>query len=93
MAECDIYCRRINKEDYITMSQALDILRSRFGYPQFRFQQQQIIDALISGQRTGCAGFNANRGRQIAVLPDPGNGTRRCRHYYFPADRADAGPG
>ena len=32
------------------MSQALDILRSRFGYPQFRFQQQQIIEALIAGR-------------------------------------------
>ena len=31
------------------MSQALDILRSRFGYAQFRFQQQQIIETLISG--------------------------------------------
>jgi len=32
------------------MSQALDILRSRFGYAQFRFQQQAIIDSLIAGQ-------------------------------------------
>ena len=31
------------------MSKALDILRGRFGYPQFRFQQQQIIETLISG--------------------------------------------
>jgi len=32
------------------MSQALDILRSHFGYDQFRFQQQQIIETLISGK-------------------------------------------
>ena len=32
------------------MTQPLDILRSRFGYPEFRFQQQQIIDALVAGQ-------------------------------------------
>ncbi len=32
------------------MSQALNILRSRFGYDEFRFQQQQIIDNLIEGR-------------------------------------------
>jgi superfamily II DNA helicase RecQ len=31
------------------MSQSLDILRSRFGYAEFRFQQQQIIDSLVAG--------------------------------------------
>ena len=31
------------------MGQALEILRSRFGYDSFRFQQQQIIDALLAG--------------------------------------------
>jgi ATP-dependent DNA helicase RecQ len=32
------------------MSQALDILSSRFGYQQFRFQQQEIIETLINGE-------------------------------------------
>ncbi len=32
------------------MPQALDILRDRFGYASFRFQQQQIVDCLIEGQ-------------------------------------------
>ena len=36
----------LKKGDYITMTQALDILRSRFGYDQFRFQQEAIIDIL-----------------------------------------------
>jgi ATP-dependent DNA helicase RecQ len=31
------------------MGKALEILRSRFGYDTFRFQQQQIIDALLAG--------------------------------------------
>lgn len=52
------------------MSQALDILRSRFGYPRFRFQQQQIIDALISGQ-------------DALVLMPTGGGKSLC--YQIPA--------
>ena len=31
------------------MPEALDILRSRFGYDNFRFQQQRIIDTLLAG--------------------------------------------
>jgi ATP-dependent DNA helicase RecQ len=52
------------------MSQALDILRSRFGYTQFRFQQQQIIDSLISGQ-------------DALVLMPTGGGKSLC--YQIPA--------
>ena len=52
------------------MSQALDILRSRFGYPRFRFQQQQIIDSLISGQ-------------DALVLMPTGGGKSLC--YQIPA--------
>ena len=52
------------------MSQALDILRSRFGYPQFRFQQQQIIEALIAG-------------RDALVLMPTGGGKSLC--YQIPA--------
>ena len=52
------------------MSQALDILRSRFGYAQFRFQQQQIIDCLISGQ-------------DALVLMPTGGGKSLC--YQIPA--------
>ena len=52
------------------MSQALDILRSRFGYPQFRFQQQQIIETLIAG-------------RDALVLMPTGGGKSLC--YQIPA--------
>jgi ATP-dependent DNA helicase RecQ len=52
------------------MSQALDILRSRFGYAQFRFQQQQIIDSLIAGQ-------------DALVLMPTGGGKSLC--YQIPA--------
>ena len=31
------------------MNTALQILRDRFGYDQFRFQQQAIVDTLIDG--------------------------------------------
>jgi ATP-dependent DNA helicase RecQ len=52
------------------MSQAQDILRSRFGYPQFRFQQQQIIDNLIAGE-------------DALVLMPTGGGKSLC--YQIPA--------
>jgi ATP-dependent DNA helicase RecQ len=52
------------------MSEALDILRSRFGYSQFRFQQQAIIDTLISGQ-------------DALVLMPTGGGKSLC--YQIPA--------
>ena len=31
------------------MSRAVEVLRSRFGYDQFRFQQESIIETLIAG--------------------------------------------
>ncbi len=52
------------------MSQALDILRSRFGYAQFRFQQQAIIERLIAG-------------RDALVLMPTGGGKSLC--YQIPA--------
>ena len=59
------------------MSQALDILRSRFGYQQFRFQQQQIVDTLIEG-------------RDALVLMPTGGGKSVC--YQIPSiQRAGVG--
>ncbi len=52
------------------MSQPLDILRSRFGYPQFRFQQKQIIDTLVAGD-------------DALVLMPTGGGKSLC--YQIPA--------
>jgi ATP-dependent DNA helicase RecQ len=52
------------------MSQSLDILRSRFGYAEFRFQQQQIIDSLVAGD-------------DALVLMPTGGGKSLC--YQIPA--------
>ena len=52
------------------MSRALDILRSRFGYEQFRFQQRQIVDTLIAG-------------RDALVLMPTGGGKSVC--YQIPS--------
>jgi ATP-dependent DNA helicase RecQ len=52
------------------MTLALDILRERFGYPEFRFQQQQIVDHLISG------------GDALVLMPT-GGGKSIC--YQLPA--------
>ena len=52
------------------MSQALNVLRSRFGYDEFRFQQKQIIDGLIDG-------------RDALVLMPTGGGKSLC--YQIPA--------
>ncbi len=52
------------------MSHALEVLRSRFGYDEFRFQQRQIIDSLIAG-------------RDALVLMPTGGGKSIC--YQIPA--------
>ena len=52
------------------ISSALEILRSRFGYSQFRFQQQQIVDALVAG-------------KDALVLMPTGGGKSLC--YQIPA--------
>ncbi len=52
------------------MSGALEVLRSRFGYDAFRFQQEAIIDGLIAG-------------RDALVLMPTGGGKSIC--YQIPA--------
>lgn len=52
------------------MTLTLDILRERFGYPEFRFQQQQIVDTLIEG------------GDALVLMPT-GGGKSIC--YQLPA--------
>ena len=52
------------------ISSALEILRNRFGYSQFRFQQQQIVDTLVAG-------------KDALVLMPTGGGKSLC--YQIPA--------
>ena len=52
------------------MPDSLDVLHSRFGYSQFRFQQQQIIDSLVEG-------------RDALVLMPTGGGKSLC--YQIPS--------
>jgi len=52
------------------MSEALELLSTRFGYESFRFQQQEIIDTLIDGQ-------------DALVLMPTGGGKSVC--YQIPA--------
>ncbi len=52
------------------MSEALELLSTRFGYESFRFQQQKIIDTLINGQ-------------DALVLMPTGGGKSVC--YQIPA--------
>ena len=56
--------------------EASRILSEVFGYPQFRGEQREIIAHLIARRR--CAGADAHRRRQVALLSDPGAGARRA---------------
>ncbi len=58
------------KSDHFSMNPALQMLRSRFGYDQFRFQQQAIVDTLIEG------------GDALVLMPT-GGGKSLC--YQIPA--------
>ena len=73
------------------LDEALQVLRRVFGYDSFRGEQAEIIEHVVGGRRR--AGADADRRRQVAVLPDPGAGPSRHRRRDLAADRADAGPG
>ena len=68
-----------------------EVLRAVFGYPEFRPGQREIIDAVLAGR--DCVGRHADRGRQVADLPDPGADPGRHDPRGLAADRPHEGPG
>jgi monooxygenase len=62
-----------------------------FGHPAFRGPAGRHRRACRRRRR--CAGADAHRRRQVAVLPGAGAAAPRHRHRGLAADRADAGPG
>ena len=65
--------------------------RETYGFAGFRPGQEEIVAA--AARRRGRAGGDADRRRQVAVLPIAGAGARRPDAGRLAADRADARPG
>ena len=74
-----------------TQSDALRTLHRVFGYEAFRGGQGEIIEHVVGGRRR--PGADADRRRQVALLPDPRAGACRRRRRHLPAHRPHAGPG
>jgi hypothetical protein len=70
---------------------ALHVLQTVFGYPAFRGQQAEIVSQVANGG--DALVLDADRRRQVAVLPDSGHGARRRGRGDLAPDRADARPG
>ena len=73
------------------MAKAREALASVYGFSAFRPGQEEILAAVLDGE--GRARGDADRQRQIALLPAPADCPRRPDAGRFAADRADARPG
>ena len=70
---------------------AQNLLHSVFGFGSFRPGQAEIIETILAG--SDVLAVDADRQRQIAVLPAAGAVARRAHRRGLAADRADAQPG
>ena len=65
---------------YALIEHAQELLRSVYGYKNFRGRQEEVLAAALAGQ--GRAGAHAYRRRQVAVLPIAGHDPARRRPWW-----------
>ena len=73
------------------MASAQAILKSTFGYDEFRPGQEEIVGAIVAGEDV--LAVMPTGARQVAVLPAAGARAMAADRRRLAADRADARPG